>query len=77
MILLIYTIFTVIAGSGGDSSDDDETPTIDINALNLQNLPNVKLPRPRPTDIVYVINNGYATFQHLIIITLMKIFNLS
>ena len=34
MILLIYTIFTVIAGSGGDSSDDDETPTIDINALN-------------------------------------------
>lgn len=22
MILLIYTIFTVIAGSGGDSSDD-------------------------------------------------------
>ena len=36
MILLIYTIFTVIAGSGGDSSDDDETPTIDINALNAE-----------------------------------------
>ena len=33
MILLIYTIFTVIAGSDGDSSDDDETQTIDINAL--------------------------------------------
>jgi len=26
----------------------------------------VKLPRPRPTDIVYVINDGYATFQGLI-----------
>ena len=25
-----------------------------------------KLARPRPTDIVYVINNGYATFQSLI-----------
>ena len=36
MILLIYTIFTVIAGSGGDSSDDDETQTIDINALNAE-----------------------------------------
>ena len=24
-----------------------------------------KLPRPRPTDIVYVINNGYTTFQSL------------
>ena len=36
MILLIYTIFTVIAGSGGDSSDDDETPTIGINALNAE-----------------------------------------
>ena len=33
MILLIYTIFTVIVGSGGDSSDDDETPTIDINSV--------------------------------------------
>ena len=37
----------------------------------------VKLPRPRPTDIVYVINDGYATFQGLIWITSMKIFNLS
>jgi len=26
----------------------------------------VKLPRPRPTDILYVIGNGYATFQGLI-----------
>ena len=37
----------------------------------------VKLPRPRPTDIVYVIDNGYRTFQGLIFITSMKIFNLS
>ena len=37
----------------------------------------VKLPRPRPTDILYVINNGYATFQGLIWITSMKVFNLS
>ena len=36
-----------------------------------------KLPRPRPTDIVYVINDGYATFQSLILITSMKVFNLS
>ena len=36
-----------------------------------------KLPRPRPTDILYVINDGYATFQSLILITSMKIFNLS
>ena len=36
-----------------------------------------KLPRPRPTDIVYVINGGYATFQSLILITWMKVFNLS
>ena len=36
-----------------------------------------KLPRPRPTVEVYVINNGYATFQSLIFITSMKIFNLS
>ena len=35
-----------------------------------------KLPRPRPTDIVYVISDGYATFQGLIFITSMKIFNL-
>ena len=34
-----------------------------------------KLPRPRPTDIVYVISNGYATFQSLIFITSMKVFN--
>jgi len=25
-----------------------------------------KLPRPRPTDSLYVINDGYATFQGLI-----------
>jgi len=37
----------------------------------------LKLPRPRPTDIVYVISNGYATFQSLIFITSMKVFNLS
>ena len=37
----------------------------------------VKLPRPRPTDIVYVIIDGYATFQGLIWITSMKVFNLS
>ena len=37
----------------------------------------VKLHRPRPTDILYVINNGYATFQSLILITSMKVFNLS
>ena len=37
----------------------------------------VKLPRPRPTDIVYVIDDGYATFQSLILITSMKISNLS
>ena len=36
-----------------------------------------KLPRPRPRDIVYVINDGYATFQSLILITSMKVFNLS
>ena len=36
-----------------------------------------KLPRPQPTDIVYVIGNGYATFQSLILITSMKVFNLS
>ena len=36
-----------------------------------------KLPRPRPTDIVYVINDGYATFQSPILITSMKVFNLS
>ena len=36
-----------------------------------------KLPRQRPTDIVYVIGNGYATFQSLIWITSMKVFNLS
>ena len=36
-----------------------------------------KLPRPRPTDIVYVIGNGYATFQSLIWITSMEVFNLS
>ena len=36
-----------------------------------------KLPKPRPTDIVYVINDGYATFQSLILITSMKVFNLS
>ena len=37
----------------------------------------VQLPRPRHTDIVYVISNGYATFQSLIFITSMKVFNLS
>ena len=37
----------------------------------------VKLPRPRPTDNAYVIGNGYATFQGLICITSMKVFNLS
>ena len=37
----------------------------------------LKLPRPRPTDIVYVINDGYTTFQSLILITSMKVFNLS
>ena len=36
-----------------------------------------KLPRPWPTDILYVIGNGYATFQSLIWITSMKVFNLS
>ena len=36
-----------------------------------------KLPRPRPTDIVYVISNGYATFQSQISIASMKVFNLS
>ena len=38
---------------------------------------NEKLPRPRPTDILYVMGNGYATFQSLIFITSMKVFNLS
>ena len=37
----------------------------------------VKLPRPLATDILYVINNGYATFQGLIFIISMKVFNLS
>ena len=37
----------------------------------------VKLPRPRPAVIVYVIGNGYATFQSVMIITSMKVFNLS
>ena len=36
-----------------------------------------KLPRPRPTDIVYVISNGYTTFQSIILITSMKVFDLS
>ena len=36
-----------------------------------------KLPRPQPTDIVYASSNGYTTFQGLIWITSMKIFNLS
>ena len=36
-----------------------------------------KLARPQPTDIVYVISDGYATFQSLIWITSMKVFNLS
>ena len=36
-----------------------------------------KLPRPRPTDNVYVISNVYTTFQSLILITSMKVFNLS
>ena len=36
-----------------------------------------KLPRPQPTDMVYIINDGYATFQGLIWITSMKIFSLS
>ena len=36
-----------------------------------------KLPRPRPTDIVYVIGNGYTTFQSIILITSMKVFDLS
>ena len=31
----------------------------------------------RPTDVVYVIGNGYATFEGLILITSMKVFNLS
>jgi len=26
----------------------------------------LKLPRPRPTDIIYAITYGYATFQGLI-----------
>ena len=36
-----------------------------------------KLPRPRPTDILYVIGNGYATFQSPIWIASMKVINLS
>ena len=36
-----------------------------------------KLPRPRPTDNVYVISNGYTTFQSLKWITSMIVFNLS
>ena len=36
-----------------------------------------KLPRPLPTDIVYVINNGYTTFQSLISITSMKVLDIS
>ena len=36
-----------------------------------------KLPRPRPTVNVDVINNGCATFQSLILLTSMKVFNLS
>ena len=31
----------------------------------------------RPTDIAYIIGNGYATFEGLILITSMKVFNLS
>ena len=38
---------------------------------------NNKLPRPRPAVIVYVIGNGYTTFQSLIWITSMKVFNVS
>ena len=36
-----------------------------------------KLPRPRPTVNVDVINNGCATFQSLIWITSMKVFIVS
>ena len=36
-----------------------------------------KLPRPRPADIVYIISNGYTTFQSLFWITSMNIFKLS
>ena len=50
--------------------------------INMQDISNKqgstgKLPRLRPTDIVYVINNGNITFQSLILITSMKVFNLS
>ena len=38
---------------------------------------NGKLPKPRATDIVYIISNGYATFQSPILIISMKVFNLS
>ena len=37
----------------------------------------IKLPRLRPTDILYVIGNGYTTFQSTILITSMKVFDLS
>ena len=36
-----------------------------------------KLPRPLPTDIVYLIGTGFTAFQSLIWITSMKVFNLS
>ena len=36
-----------------------------------------KLPRPQATDIVYGINEGYATFRGPIGIISMKVFNLS
>ena len=50
--------------------------------INMQDISNKqgsisKLPRPLPTDIVYVIDNGYTTFQSLILISSIKVFNLS
>ena len=36
-----------------------------------------KLPRPRPTHILYAVGKGYATFQSLISLISLKVFNLS
>ena len=72
MILLIYTIFTVIAGSGGDSSDDDEKPTIDINALNAEILnEDDEIHQMQNGTIDDVIAAGKTTIQILLLMLIL------
>ena len=48
------------------------TANVCVEDLDKKNRHIVFWPRPRPTNNVYVIGNGYATFQSLILITSMK-----